>query len=124
VPVSCDDTQRRSEVLLIAKSVCHFWDELKLWWDKINRENQRTRRQTWRSTTSSTTNVTWGDKGLKLDFRGNRSGATATSRTSKSNGQDFCFVFGGTGSKDGVPKEEEEANMLTEMNGDCGEQVY
>jgi len=48
---------------------------------------------------------------------------TATARTSKSNGQDFCFVFGDTGSKDSVPKEEEKANTLTEMLGDWGKQV-
>jgi hypothetical protein len=56
VPGFCDDTQRRSEVLLIAKCFYLLWDELKLWWDKTNMENQRTRRQTWRSTTSSITN--------------------------------------------------------------------
>jgi len=52
---------------------------MKLWWDKTNTENQRIRRQTWRSTTSSPTNPIWVDKGSKFDFRGKRSGANRQS---------------------------------------------
>jgi hypothetical protein len=48
----------------------------------------------------------------------------ATARTSKYNGQDFCFLFGGTEFNDSVPKEEEKANMFTEILGDCGVEVY
>jgi len=62
------------------------------------------------------------DRNLTSAVRGRE--LTATARTSKSNGQDFCFEFGGTGFKVNIPKEEEKANMLTEMFGDCQEQVY
>lgn len=73
---------------------------MKLWWNKTNEENQRTRRQTWHSTTSSTTNPIWVDKESKLDFRGKRSGADRHS-------SDVEVQFGGTGFKDNIPKEED-----------------
>jgi len=53
------------------------------------------------------------DQNLTSAVRGRE--LTATARTSKSNGQDFCFVFGGTGFKVNIPKKEEKANMLTEI---------
>jgi hypothetical protein len=120
----CDDTQSPGDVLLTAKSVyslCHAWNYCGI---KL----------------TGKTNVPLDKPGVvplrppqihhglirdwTLSSAVRCGELTATARTSKSNGHNVCFVFGGTGSKDSVPKEKQKVNMPTEILGGYGEQVY
>ena len=123
MPGFCDDTQRRSEILLISKLVYSRKDEWSYGGIKLTRKTNVFVDKPG-VVPLRPPQIQYGlirDRNLTSAVRGRE--LTARARTSKSDGQDFCFLFGGTEFKYNIPKEEEKANMLTEMLGDCREQV-